>query len=188
MPIDPKSIPTVVNRFGSTALFEAITAESTEIRVANASRLAPEEEGGCIQIEEEIIIFGYRVGNTLFEARRGQDGTFAVAHSRGAIVRSQIVALNFNSLKSAVLQLENENDNEAKREIITLTQDMIENKSLELSEAPSTELSVQLVPEGGPPQFPGEDFSVTGNIITWDSLGLDGFLDIGDKLLIYYRV
>jgi hypothetical protein len=187
MPIDPKSIPTVVNRFGSTTLFEDITAEATEIRVADGSGLAFEGEGGCIQIGEEIIVFEYRVGDTLYEARRGQDGTTARIHSRGSVIRSQIVALNFNSLKSAVLQLEDEAKTSLKREVITLTQEMIDNKFLELESTPSSEASVQVIPQGGPAQFPGEDFSVIQNIITWNLLGLDGFLDIGDKLLIYYR-
>jgi hypothetical protein len=187
MSIDRKAIPTVVNRFGSTTLFEDISADATEIQVADGSGLAFDEEGGCIQIEEEILIFGYRIGGRLFEVRRGQDGTTARSYSRGTVVRSQIVALNFNSLKNAVFQLEDDSKTALKRELITLTQEMIENKFLELQSTPSSEASVQVIPQGGPAQFPGEDFSVIQNIITWNLLGLDGFLDIGDKLLIYYR-
>lgn len=187
MALDPKSMPTVVNRFGSTVLFDDISETDTEIRVSDGSGLPFDQDGGCIQIGEEIIVFEYRVGDTLFNARRGQDGTTASAHSRGVVIRSQIVALNFNSIKDSVLQLEQDIGNAAKQEVITITADMVADKFLMLQDTPSSTSSVQIFPQGGPMQIQGIDYSVIDNLIVWNFLGLDGFLEEGDKLIIYYN-
>jgi hypothetical protein len=104
MSIDPNSIPNVVNRFGVTLLANSITALSTSLTVADGAKLSV--AGGSIQINDEIMVFTSRSGNVLSGLLRGQDGTLAASHDLGAQVTSQIVALNFNSLKSAVLSLD----------------------------------------------------------------------------------
>jgi hypothetical protein len=73
------------------------------------------------------------------------------------------------------------------QEIITLTEEIVLNKQLTLSETPSTGSAVALVPVGGPPQIDGIDFIVLGNIVSWVDLGLDGILESGDKLVFYYE-
>ena len=104
MPIDPISIPNVVNRFGITELAQTITASDTSLTLVDASKLSL--EGGSIQIDGEIMIFASRAGNVLSGLLRGQDNTSAAPHVAGAKVTSQVVAVNFNSLKDAVLELD----------------------------------------------------------------------------------
>lgn len=104
MAISPTSIPNVVNRFGSTTLAASITSGDVTITLADASKLSV--DGGVIQIDSEIILFAARSSNTLSGCVRGQDGTIATSHSMGATVTSQIVAMNFNVLKTSVLDLD----------------------------------------------------------------------------------
>lgn len=55
-----------------------------------------------------------------------------------------------------------------------------------LSDTPLFPNKVRVIPEGGPEQFNGVDFQVTGNILSWADKGLSGFIDEGDKILIIY--
>jgi hypothetical protein len=73
------------------------------------------------------------------------------------------------------------------QEIITLTEEIVLNGQLTLSETPSTGSAISLVPVGGPSQIDSIDFIVTGNIVSWVGLGLDGILESGDKLVFYYE-
>jgi len=72
-------------------------------------------------------------------------------------------------------------------EIMTLTQENIDNKEVVLNSIPVIPESVQLTPNGGIPQINGVDFQVNLNILTWNSLGLDGFLEVGDILIVQYK-
>jgi len=188
MALDPISMPTVVNRFGSTTLFQDIQASDDVIVLSDASRLPVGDVGGCIQINSEIIYFTSRTDNTLFGCKRGQDGSFAENHVRGSVVTSQIVAGNFNGLKAAVLRLEQEMDGAPQREMVEVTEDMAQLKQIELEQAPVTDESLQFLPIGGPMQVLGEDYIITGNIISWENLGLDGIIEPGDKIQIYYKI
>jgi len=187
MPLDPKSMPYVVNRFGSTTLFDDISPTSDVITVVDGTSLPPGDMGGNIQISDEIIVFESRVGDTLYGCRRGLDGTEAVEHFRGEIVTGKVVALNFNSIKDGLLQLEQEVDGAQVSLTLTLTAQMIEAGQLSLDDVPSSADTVQLIPAGGPMQFLGIDYSLVGNIIGWDGLGLDGVLEEGDILQVYYK-
>jgi hypothetical protein len=71
-------------------------------------------------------------------------------------------------------------------EIIRLTELDIENKFVILSITPKFPKTVRLVCEGGLEQINGVDFVVVENILTWDALGLDNFLDSTDALIIHY--
>lgn len=70
---------------------------------------------------------------------------------------------------------------------IEITQQDITNKYVTLSQTPSTPNNVILDMEGGIKQNNGIDYVVMGNILSWDGLGLDGFIDETDVLLIQYN-
>jgi hypothetical protein len=69
---------------------------------------------------------------------------------------------------------------------IEITQENIDNKSVELSQIPLYPSSVTLTFMGGIHQENGVDFEVTSNVISWNGLGLDGFIELGDNLVIQY--
>jgi hypothetical protein len=46
------------------------------------------------------------------------------------------------------------------------------------------EVTLEFLTGGG--QENGVDFEVTSNVISWDGLGLDGFIELGDNLVIQY--
>jgi len=59
-------------------------------------------------------------------------------------------------------------------------------EQLTLAFTPGTPSYVAVDPEGGPTQFFGLDFTVSGNILSWSGLGLSGLLSTGDRLRIIY--
>lgn len=69
---------------------------------------------------------------------------------------------------------------------ILLDQQSIDDKKVSLSSSPSVQGAVTLIPVGGIPQVNGIDFEVIGNELSWDGLGLDNFLEIGEQLIIQY--
>jgi hypothetical protein len=71
-------------------------------------------------------------------------------------------------------------------ERIQLQSQDIFNKFIVLQDTPLIPENVILTPEGGISQVNGVDFRVVGNIIYWDEMGLDGFLEESDTLVIQY--
>lgn len=71
-------------------------------------------------------------------------------------------------------------------ELITLTQVDIDNKYVEMSAIPTEPANVKLQIVGGISQLYGNDFIITGNILSWDGLGLDNFLEVNDTLFIQF--
>lgn len=71
-------------------------------------------------------------------------------------------------------------------EFVTLTQEDIDDKQVTLSNTPLSPSTVMVTPEGGIPQINGVDFVITGNILSWDSLGLDGFLEVNEVLIVQH--
>jgi hypothetical protein len=69
---------------------------------------------------------------------------------------------------------------------LILTQQHLDNKQIVLAITPSVPGAVTLVPDEGIPQVNGKDFEVTGNILSWEGLGLEGFLELGELLIIQY--
>ena len=69
---------------------------------------------------------------------------------------------------------------------IDLTQGDINNKFVTLSQTPLVPDAVILNIDGGIPQIKGIDFIIQGNKISWNGLGLDGFLEETDVLIIQY--
>jgi prefoldin subunit 5 len=59
-------------------------------------------------------------------------------------------------------------------------------KQLTLAEAPTTATEVALDVRGGGAQFYTNDFTVSGSVLTWSGLGLDGLLVENDKVRIIY--
>jgi hypothetical protein len=74
-----------------------------------------------------------------------------------------------------------------KVEYRTITSGEATAKQLTLAVEPLTADEVMLDVKGGAIQFLGDDFTVTGDILDWDGLGLDGILVAGDKLRIAYN-
>lgn len=71
-------------------------------------------------------------------------------------------------------------------ETITLTSTNILNKSVTLSGTPLYPQNVLCIPEGGIAQRYSIDFTISANTLSWDALGLDGFLEAGETLTISY--
>lgn len=71
-------------------------------------------------------------------------------------------------------------------EVIPVTDLDITNKYVTLRTSPLNPDAVKLDMVGGIPQINGVDFRVNGNILSWDGLGLDGFIDDTDVLIVQY--
>lgn len=69
---------------------------------------------------------------------------------------------------------------------ITLTLQNINDKSVILPYYPLLPDEVIIVPVGGIQQLNGVDFQVSGNVLSWGSLGLDGFLEVNDVLIVQH--
>jgi hypothetical protein len=71
-------------------------------------------------------------------------------------------------------------------EKIELTPQDIANKFVTLAQTPLVPSAVVITLEGGISQVNGIDYEVNGNQISWSELGLDGFLDDTDVLIVQY--
>lgn len=71
-------------------------------------------------------------------------------------------------------------------ELITITQDNLDTKSAQLSKAPMGSQFLMLEIIGGITQLYDVDYTFAGDILSWDGLGLDNFLEVGDILVIKY--
>jgi hypothetical protein len=69
---------------------------------------------------------------------------------------------------------------------VTVTAQNVSDKFLVLPYTPVLPDEVIIVPAGGIQQLSGIDFEVSGNILSWDTLGLDGFLEINDVLIVQH--
>jgi hypothetical protein len=71
-------------------------------------------------------------------------------------------------------------------EKIQLTQDDINNKYVTLAQTPLVPSAVIIDISGGTSQLNGIDYEIIGNKVSWNELGLDGFLEITEVLIIQY--
>ena len=71
-------------------------------------------------------------------------------------------------------------------EYLTLDDDQITNASVTLQDTPSSETDVTLDLIGAGAQVLGEDYVVTGGVISWVGLSLQDNLAVGDKLRVTY--
>ena len=72
----------MISPIGAT-LSTTINSSATTITLSNAAGLPAQ---GFIKIDDEIIVYGYITGNTLYNCFRGQQGTTAASHTSGAAV------------------------------------------------------------------------------------------------------
>lgn len=71
-------------------------------------------------------------------------------------------------------------------EYFTLTEEEIDQKYISLAKTPNNPIKVLLTVYGALASFYGLDFTVSGNVLTWNELGLDGLLNSGDILQVVY--
>lgn len=71
--------------------------------------------------------------------------------------------------------------------VITLNGTDISNKFITLSEVPLNANKTRLFVESAPTQVYGIDFTVTGSTLSWNGLGLDGVLEIGERIFVTYN-
>jgi len=71
-------------------------------------------------------------------------------------------------------------------EKIQLTQADINNKFVTLAQTPLVPSAVIIDISGGTSQLNGIDYEIIGNKVSWNELGLDGFLDNTDVLIVQY--
>ena len=60
-------------------------------------------------------------------------------------------------------------------------------KQITLAGTPTDANKTRLFIQGGPTQVYGDDFTVSGNVLTWNGLGLDGIIEENDKIFITYN-
>lgn len=70
----------------------------------------------------------------------------------------------------------------------TLTAQDITDKKVTLNQIPANN-SISLMPDGGASQRIGVDFDVVNsNEVSWNGLGLDGFLEEGETIYVTYQI
>lgn len=72
------------------------------------------------------------------------------------------------------------------RERIIISVQNIAQKQINLANTPNNPSLVKLIPDGGIQQIYGVDYSVTGQILTWNGLGLENLIESGDTLTVTY--
>jgi len=74
-------------------------------------------------------------------------------------------------------------------ETFILTSQNIQNKSVTLSQTPSNFQSVFFVVDGsGLINRYGESFTITGNVLSWDTYEIASYLQANDTIIVYYTV
>jgi hypothetical protein len=73
-----------------------------------------------------------------------------------------------------------------KHQRIEISADDMTNKFFILNGIPTRPEVLLFLPEGGIPQFYGSEFTVNDNIVSWDGLGLDGFIEENEIIHVYY--
>lgn len=71
-------------------------------------------------------------------------------------------------------------------ETITLNATMLSNKSFSLSNAPVEPAKIELTPIGGIQQVYGVDYQYINGVVSWNGLGLDGFLELDEQIIVRY--
>jgi len=72
-------------------------------------------------------------------------------------------------------------------ELITLSQENINNKRFFLSQSPNLYYAIQFIPVGGPLQTLSVDYVIIGSAVDWNGLPLDGILTEGDQIQVFYH-
>lgn len=74
-----------------------------------------------------------------------------------------------------------------KIEKFTLSSGQISAKQLTLSSIPSSPSTSVVLVEGGPNQLFTTDYTISGNVLSWNGLGLESLLAAGEQLQIIYN-
>lgn len=67
---------------------------------------------------------------------------------------------------------------------LELSEDDVQAKAVTLPHTPIGAVAVDMI--GGAAQALGDDFTVSGAVLSWAGLGMDGILVAGDKLRVFY--
>lgn len=78
-------------------------------------------------------------------------------------------------------------ETESTTETFVLNSTDISNKQLTLSGTASLPSQSTLTVANGVGQIYNVDFIISGNVLSWNGLGLDGFLQSGDVIIVSYR-
>jgi hypothetical protein len=73
-------------------------------------------------------------------------------------------------------------------DVVILTTEQINTKKIVLSSVPVFPETASLIPTGGVQQVYGEDYTINGQELSWDSMGLDSFLEEGEEIKILYQI
>lgn len=73
------------------------------------------------------------------------------------------------------------------KELIEINQNQIDNKSITLTSLPLNPTASKFTFINGTVQLYGIDYVIDGQNIDWQGLGLDGFIEVGDLVLIEYN-
>jgi hypothetical protein len=141
----------------------------------------------------------WKVRNSDAEVRFYSDaaatGYFSTSTYYSGSVNTKGVAFGWESDNACVIELsfwgpkgvtEYEAVKKAASELITLTSFDISQKRITLTLPPDLSYNISITPREGCAQFIGSDFTVAGKDVSWDSLGLDGLLVVGDILQVDY--
>jgi len=69
----------------------------------------------------------------------------------------------------------------------TLSAGQIAAKQVTLTDTPTTANITRLIVIGGLEQDQSVDFSISGNVVSWNGLGLDGVLAENDKIIVIFN-
>jgi hypothetical protein len=120
----------------------------------------------------------------------GGNEYFTQTRARGSL--SSGTSINYNSSTGVIaVDVASLNIETQKVEVLTLSGTNITNKYIDLANVPKTANAVMVHPVGGPAQEYTVDFTVVsdGSVVkrlNWSSLGMDGVLESGDKLIVSY--
>jgi len=130
-----------------------------------------------------VVGSGFVLSEGLQKITVGSEELIAVSELN---LTSSDSSINLDLQAPGTVDLKVNNTGSFKLEIIQLSATDILNKQVTLTTTPVNPDAVIVIPQGGIPQFPNVDFGVVGNVLSWDSLGLDGFLEENEYLYIQF--
>jgi hypothetical protein len=69
---------------------------------------------------------------------------------------------------------------------VVITQQNLNDKSLTLPHTPISSESVSISFVNGTSQVNGIDYEVSGNVVSWEDMGLDNFIELNDVLIVQH--
>ena len=130
-----------------------------------------------------VVGSGFVLSEGLQKITVGSEELIAVSELN---LTSSDSSINLDLQAPGTVDLTVNNTGSFKLEIIQLSAADILNKQVTLTTTPVNPNAVIVIPQGGIAQFPNIDFDVVGNVLSWDSLGLDGFLEENEYLYVQF--